>query len=164
MTRNRQKSSHSHIKDDLALNNHLGILQPPSSSKLYVLLSRNLMEDFWEHGDSEIAKIIPFAYQRLPSTKQPFWISSNIIIFQTIYPLEQKLDGRQQTDRLHRKAEIIPLRCQRGPSNKQPSRNSSNYTFQTICHLQQKLDDRRQAKYIQNGLNRSFEISKKGIR
>ena len=67
------------------------------------------MEGFLEHRDSEIAKISAFAYQRLPSTKQPSLISSNIIIFQTIYPLEQKLDGRQQTDRLHRKAEIIPL-------------------------------------------------------
>ena len=117
-----------------------------TSSKPYILLSRNLMEGLRQYGDSEIAKIIPFAYQRLPSTQQPSWISSNIIIFQTIYPLEQKLDGRQQTDRLHRKAEIIPLRCQRGPSNKQPSWNSSTYTFQTICTLEQKLDERRQAK------------------
>ena len=146
MTQNWQKSSHSHIKDDHALNNHLGILQPTTSSKLYALLSRNLMEGFREHGDSELAEIIPFAYQRSPSNKQPSWISSNIIIFQTIHPLEQKLNGRQQMDRLHRRAEIIPLRCQRGPSNKQPSCNSTNYTFQTICPLEQKLDGRRQAK------------------
>ena len=145
MTQNWQKSSHSHIKDDHALNNHLGILQPTSSSKPYFLLSRNLMEGFREHGDSEIAEIIAFAYRRLPSTKQPSWIHSNIIIFQTIYLLEQKLDRRQQTDRLHKKAEIIPLRCQRGSSNKQPSSNSLNYTFQTICPLEQKLDRRRQA-------------------
>ena len=84
------------------------------------------MEAFWEHGDSEIAKIIPFAYQRLPSTKQPFWISSIIISFQTIYPLEQKLDGRHQADILYRKAETIPLRCQRGPAI-----NSHHETLQT---------------------------------
>ena len=66
-------------KDDHALHNHLGILQPTSSSKLYVLLSRNLIKGFLEHGDS--GKIIAFAYQRLPSTKQPSWISSTNIFF-----------------------------------------------------------------------------------
>ena len=102
-----------------------------------------------QHGDSEIAKIIPFAYQRLPSTEQPSWNSSNIIIFQTIYPLEQKLDGRQQADRFHRNAEIIPLRCQRGSSIEQPSWNSSNIFFHSICPLEQKLDERhlRQNKF-----------------
>ena len=65
------------------------------------------MEGFMQHGDSETARIIPFAYQRLPSTKQPFWISLNII-FQTIYPLGHKLD-RQQAEWLHRKAEFIQL-------------------------------------------------------
>ena len=102
-----------------------------------------------QHGDSEIAKIIPFAYQRLHSTEQPSWNSSNIIIFQTIYPLEQKLDGRQQADRFHRNAEIIPLRCQRGSSIEQPSWNSSNIFFHSICPLEQKLDERhlRQNKF-----------------
>ena len=90
------------------------------------------MEGFGQHGDSEVAKIMPFAYERLTSTKQPFWNSSNIIIFQTIYSLEQKLDGRQQADRLHRKAEIIPLRCHRGSIIEQPSWNSSNIIFQTM--------------------------------
>ena len=94
------------------------------------------MEGFRQHGDSEIAKIMPFAYQRLPSTKHPSWNSSNIIIFQTIYPLEQKLARRQQADRLNRKAEIIPLRCQIGSSIEQPSWNSSNIIFQTICPLE----------------------------
>ena len=74
-----------------------------------------------QHRDSEKAKIIQFAYERLYSTKQPSWNSSNIIIFQTICRLEQKLDERQQEDRLHRKAEIIQLRCQRGSSIEQPS-------------------------------------------
>ena len=60
------------------------------------------MEGFRQHKDSEIAKIIPIAYQRLPSTLQPSWTSLNIIIFQTIYPLEQNLDGRQQEGTLHR--------------------------------------------------------------
>ena len=86
------------------------------------------------------------AYQRLPSTKQPSYNSSNIIIFQTIYPLEQKLDGRQQADRLHRKAVIIPLRCQRGSIIEQPTWNSSNIIiFQTIYSLEQELDGRQQA-------------------
>ena len=93
-TQKQLKSSHFHIKDCLALNNYFGILQPTSSSKPYILLSRNLMEGFRQHGDSETAKIIPFAYQRLPSTKQPFWNSSTDIFFQTSYPFEQKLDGR----------------------------------------------------------------------
>ena len=31
------------------------------------------MEGFRQHGDSEVAKIMPFAYKRLTSTKQPFW-------------------------------------------------------------------------------------------
>ena len=52
------------------------------------------MEGFGQHGDSEVAKIMPFAYERLTSTKQPFWNSSTIIFFQTIYPLNEKLDGR----------------------------------------------------------------------
>ena len=90
------KSPYSHIKDDHALNSHLGILQPTSTFKPYILLSRNLMAGFLQHGDSEIAIIIPFAYQRMPSTKQPFW-NSSINIFQTIYPLEQKFDRRLHT-------------------------------------------------------------------
>ena len=87
------KSFHSDIKDGHPLNSHLRILQP-TSFKRFILLSRNLMEGFRQHGDSEIAKIIPFAYKRLSSTKQAFWNSSTSIFFQTIYPLEQKLDGR----------------------------------------------------------------------
>ena len=137
------KSFHSDIKDGHPLNSHLGILQPTSSFQPSILLSRNLMEGFIQHGDSETAKIIPFACQRLPSSKQPSWNSSNIIIFQTIYALEQKLDGRQQADRLHRKAEFIPLRCQRGSSIKQPSWNSStNISFQTVYPLEHKFDGR----------------------
>ena len=135
-----------HTKCCLALNSHLGILQPTSSSKQYITLSRNLMEGFRQHGDSEVAKCIPFAYRRFPSTQQPSLNSSNIIIFQTIHPLAQTLDGRQQADRLHRKAEIIPLRCSRGSSNELPSWNCSNIIFQTIYSLEHKLDERRQAK------------------
>ena len=128
------------------LNSHLGILQPTSSFKPYILLSRNLMEGFRQHGDSEIAIIIPFAYQRLPNPKQPFWNSSTNIL-QTIYPLEQKFDLRQQTVRLHRKAEIIPIRFQRGSSIKQPSWNSSTQIFfQNVCPHEQKLDWIGQAK------------------
>ena len=78
---------------------------------------------------------MPFAYERLPNFKQLSLNSSNIIIFQTIYPLEQKLDWRQQADRLHRKAEIIPLRCQRKSSIEQPSSISSNIIFQTMSSL-----------------------------
>ena len=50
------KSAHALIKDGHALNSYLGILQPISSSKPYILLSRNLMEGFLQHEDSEIAK------------------------------------------------------------------------------------------------------------
>ena len=85
-----------------------------------------------QNRGSETAEIMPFAYERLPSTKQPSWNSLNIIIFQIIYSLEQKLDGRQQADRLHTKAEIIPLRCHRGSIIEQPSWNSSNIIFQTM--------------------------------
>ena len=74
-------------KKCLALYSHFGILQTSSSSKPSILLSRNLIEGFMQHGDSETAKIIPFAYQRLSSTKQPFWNSSTNIFFQTIFPL-----------------------------------------------------------------------------
>ena len=98
-----------------------------------------------KHRDSEEAKIIPFAYERLYSTKQPSWNSSNIIIFQTIYRIEQKLDGRQQEDRLHIKAEIIQLRCQIGSSIEQQSWNSSHIIFQTMS-FEQKLDERRHTK------------------
>ena len=126
------------MKYCLALNSHFGILQPISSSKPYILLSRNIMEGFMQHRGSETAKIIPFAYQRLPSTKQPSWNSSNIIIFQTIYPLEQKLDVTQQADRLHRQAEIIPLRSQRGQALNshlrilQPTSSSKPYNLLSI--------------------------------
>ena len=91
----------------------------------------------------------------MPNTIQPSWNSSTNIFFQTIYrleqklqgrlhatwglrssktmyPFEQKLDGRQQADRLHRKAEINPFRCQRGSSIEQPSWNSSNIIYQTM--------------------------------
>ena len=85
--------------------------------------------------------------------KQPFWNSSNIIKFQTIYPLKQTLDGRQQADRFHRKAEIIPLRCQRGSSIEQLSWNSST-SFSKPCPLEQKLDGRQQA----DRLHRKAEI------
>ena len=68
------------------------------------------MEGFRQQGDSDITETILISYQRLPSTEQPSWNSSNIIIFQTIYPLEQKLDGRRKAASLHRKAKIIPLR------------------------------------------------------
>ena len=132
------------------------------SSKPYILLSRNLMESFRQHRDSEVAKIIPFAYERLPSTKQPSWNSSNIIIFQTIYPLKQKLDGRQQADRLHRKAKIIPLRCQRGSSIEQRSWISSNIIFiQTIYPLEQKLDGRLLSTWrLRNSLKHPICIPK----
>ena len=64
-----------------------------TSSKLYILLSKNLLEGLRHHGDSEIIKFTQFTHQRLPCSKQPSCnFSSNI--FQTIYPLEQKLDGR----------------------------------------------------------------------
>ena len=52
------------------------------------------MDGFGQHGDSEVAKTMPFAYERLTIAKQPFWNSSINIFFQTIYPLKQKLDGR----------------------------------------------------------------------
>ena len=68
------------------------------------------MKGFRQHGDSDIAETIPISYQRLPSTEQPPWNSSNIIIFQTIYPLEQKLvaGGRQLV--YTEKPKTIPLR------------------------------------------------------
>ena len=74
------------------------------------------MEGFRQHGDSEIANIIRVAYQRLPSTKQPSWNSSNIIAFQTIYPLEQKLDGRKQSDRLPEMLKSFHFDVKEGPA------------------------------------------------
>ena len=65
------------------------------SSEPYILLSRNLLEGFRQHGYSEIANIIPFAYQRLPSTKLPSWNSSTNI-FKPIFSLEQKIDRSLQ--------------------------------------------------------------------
>ena len=141
------KSPYSHIKDDHALNSYLGILQPTSSFKPYILLSRNLMEGFRQHGDSEIAIIIPFAYKRLPSAKQTFWNSSTNILYLTIYPLEQKLGGRlHATWRL--RSSLNHLFCiSKLPGTEQPSWNSSNIIiFQTIYPLEQKLDGRQQAR------------------
>ena len=78
---NRLKSSHLHIKDSLALNSHLGILQPTSSFKPYILLSTIWMEGLRQYGDSEIAKIIRFTHQRWPCTKKPSWNFSTNIFF-----------------------------------------------------------------------------------
>ena len=52
-------------------------------------------------------------------------LNSLNIVFQTIFPLEQKFHWRQQADKIHRKSEIIPLRCQKGPGIKLPSWNFS---------------------------------------
>ena len=89
-----------------------------------------------QHGDSEVAKITPFAYQRLPSTKQPSWNSSNIILFQTIYALEQKLETKAKWRSWM--SQIFPFKYQRWPCIKQPSWNSSSNFFKTICPLEQK--------------------------
>ena len=43
-------------------------------------------------------------------------LSSSNILFQTIYPLEQKLDWRQQADRIHRKAELLHSDVKEGPA------------------------------------------------
>ena len=75
------KLPYSHIKDSHALNSHLGILQLTSSFKPYILLSRQVDGRLPATWSLRTAKIIPFAYQRLPSTEQPSWNSSNIIIF-----------------------------------------------------------------------------------
>ena len=52
---------------------------------------------------------MPFSYERLPSTKQPFWNSLTNIFFQTIYTLEQKLDGRLHATFRLRNSYIIPI-------------------------------------------------------
>ena len=52
------------------------------------------MDSFRQHGDSKTSKITPFKHQRWPCTKQPSWNCSTNIFFQTIYSLDQKLDGR----------------------------------------------------------------------
>ena len=93
-----------------APNIHLTILQTTSSSKPYVLLSRNLMWVASQHRYSKLQNIL----------------NSLNNIFQTIYPLEQKLDGRRQADRILRNAVIITFRYQRWPRTKQPSPYSSN--------------------------------------
>ena len=128
-TENKLKSSRLHIKDCLALNSHLGILQPTPSSKPYITLSRNLMEGFRQHGDSEIVIIIPFAYQRLPSTKQPSWNSSTTPSSKPYITLSRNLmEGFRQ----HGDSEIviiIPFAYQRLPSTKQPFWNSSTNIF-----------------------------------
>ena len=88
-------NSSSFELDGHALNSLHGIFQI-TSSKPFILLSRNLMEGLRQHGDSEIAEIILFKYQRLPSTKQTFWISSTNIFFLTVYPFKQRLGRRLQ--------------------------------------------------------------------
>ena len=66
-------------------------------------------------------------------------LNSSNIVFQTIFPLEQKFHWRQQTDKIHRKSKIIALRCQRGPRIKQLSRNSTNNIFQAYILVNRKL-------------------------
>ena len=58
------------IKDCLALNNHLGILQTSLSSKPYTLLSRNLMGGSRQIGYTE-ADTIPLGCLREHSIKLP---------------------------------------------------------------------------------------------
>ena len=48
-------SFQSDAKNGHALNSHLGIFQT-TSSNLYILLSRNLMEGIMQHGDLEYVK------------------------------------------------------------------------------------------------------------
>ena len=73
------------------------------------------------NGDSEIAKIIPFAYQTLPSTKQQ---SSEFFkhLFQIIYSLSRNLVGgirqHEEWDKINK---YISLAYQRLPNTKQPS-------------------------------------------
>ena len=83
-----------HIKDCLALNSHLVILQTSSSSKPYIILSRNLMGGSRQMSYTKKLNFIPLRSQRGSSIKQPSWNSLNNIFFQTIYLLEHKLDGR----------------------------------------------------------------------
>ena len=93
------KLFHSDIKHGHALNSHLWILQTISSSKPYVLLSRN--QATWR---LRINWIISFRYQRWPRTKQQSWNSSNNISFQPICPHEQKLDWMGQVKKRPRNA------------------------------------------------------------
>ena len=71
------KSFHSDIKDGHPLNNHLYILQKTPSSKLYVLMSRNLTGCFRPNRDLEM--LLSFH----PDTKDGHALNSFFWIFQT---------------------------------------------------------------------------------
>ena len=134
------KSLYSDTNYGHALNS-LRVILHTTSSKLNALLRVRK------------GKIFPFWYQRWPWTKQPSWNSSTNIFFQTIYPLEQKLDRRLLANGDSEITLIIWFAYQRLPSTKQPSWNSStNIFFQTIYPLEQKFDRRLLA-------NRDSEIT-----
>ena len=116
-----------------------GILQQTSSSKPYILLSRNLMEGFMQHGDSEMLKSFHLHIKDCLALNSHLGILRTSSSSKPYILLSRNLIGGR---RLNRKAEIIPLRCQRGSSIKQPSWNSSTNIFQTIYPLEQKLDGR----------------------
>ena len=80
------KSVHSDIKDGHALNSHLGFLQAISSSKPYILLSRN--QATWRLSIDKISG--------WPKTKQQSWYMSSNILPKSIFPHKQKLDWMLQ--------------------------------------------------------------------
>ena len=137
------------MKDCLSPNSHLGILQPISSSKSNIPLSRNLMEGFMQHRGSETAKIIPIALH----IKDCLALNSHLIILQTsssfkpyIILSRNLMGGSRHIG--YTKKNFIPLRSQRGSNIKQVSWNSSNnIIFQTIYPLEQKLHGRLRATW-----------------
>ena len=81
------------------------------------------MEGFMQHRVSETAKIIPFAYQRLPSTKQPSWNSSNTIFKKLIRLSINLIGGSRQIgyteklnsfnqDKVTRQVDNLPIKRQ----------------------------------------------------
>ena len=140
------------MKDCIALFSHLGILQTSSSSKPNIILRRNLVEGFRQHGDSEIALIIRFAYQRLPCTNQPSWNSSINIFFKPYILLSRNLMEGFGQHGDSEVAKIMPFAYERLPSTNQPFWNSSTIIFfQTIYPLNEKLDGRlRATKRLRN--------------
>ena len=145
-TQKQLKSSHLHMKDCLALNSHLGILQP-TSYKPNILLSRNLMGGSRQIGYTELLKSFHL------DIKYGHGLNSHLGILQTTssnpyFLLSRKLMGVFKAKWRPRVALNIPFRYQRWTSTEQPSLNSStNIFFSTIYPLEQILDGRLPATW-----------------
>ena len=103
------KIIHSEINDGQELNRHCFFFKQHLFHPIYSIKHKNGgIRQATER--LRIATTTPSTHRRWSCTKQPSWNYSNIIVFQTIYPLEQKLDGRQQEGTLHTlNAKVIPL-------------------------------------------------------